>query len=1074
MRRFRAIAIVAAVCMSFGTVSAEVPTVHSLITNVRVVDGTGAPARRASVRIQGDRIVEIGDLSPQKSEAVIDGAGHVLAPGFVDTHSHHDSELFEQPEALAAVSQGITTIIVGQDGSNGIPLPELFRRMRQVRVAVNVGAYVGHNGIRRAVMKKDFRRHATPKEIERMRQLVREGMLTGALGLSSGLEYDPGIYSSKEEVIALAREAAAAHGRYSSHMRSEDRRVWQALDELIEIGRATGMPVHVSHMKLAMTDWWGQAGRFIARMDEARAQGIDVTGDIYPYEYWESGLTVLFPDRDFENRASAEFALRSLATPDGLLMSSFTPDPSLAGKTVAQIARLRGTDAPTTLMDLIREAERSDGIAGVIGTSMSPADISTLIAWPHANICTDGSLDDRHPRGAGAMTRVLRQYVREQPLLTLEQAVAKLSATAAASAGIRDRGVIRPGMRADLVLFDPATVTDRATLAQPAALSIGIHRVWVNGQVVFENGRATAARPGMAVLREPQEAAVTAPIAGGASVGPALHDVVVRGGTIYDGSGKMPYAGDVVVDGDRIAYVGRTRGDRGRTEIDARDRAVTPGFINMLSWAVDSLLVDGRGQSDLRQGVTLEVFGEGSSMGPLNEAMKRARREQQGDIRYEVDWTTLGEYLERLEQRGVAPNVASFIGATTPRSYVLESRDVDPTSEQLGQMRGLVRGAMEEGALGVAASLIYVPGAFAETVELVALAEEAGRCGGIYVSHMRSEGDRLLEALDETIDIARRAGVPAEIYHLKAAGKQNWPKLEEAIRRIEQARAGGVRITADMYTYTAGATGLSASMPPWVQEGGLDAWIERLKDPKLRARVLADMRAPKSDWENLYRSAGGGRNVLLVEFKTSALKPLTGKTLAEVARTRNISAEEAAIDLVIEDHSRVEAVYFMMSEENVRRQIALPFMSFASDAPAPAASGVFLASNVHPRAYGTFARLLGKYVRDEKAITLEEAVRRLTSYPAANLGLRERGSLTEGNFADVVIFDPDTITDRATYEKPHQYATGVTHVLVNGKLALKDGEPTGAASGRVVRGRAWKGWSDGGCRASSRDWSWAR
>lgn len=501
MTRFRAVALMVASYAFFGATFAEVPAVRSLITNVRVVDGTGAPARRAAVRIQGDQIVEIGDLSRQPGERVIDGAGHVLAPGFIDTHSHHDGELFEQPDALAAVSQGITTIIVGQDGSNAYPLPELFRRMRQVPVAVNVGAYVGHNGIRSTVMGEDFRRHATPEEIGRMRELVREGMRAGALGISTGLEYDPGIYSSKEEVVALAREAAAAHGRYSSHMRSEDRRVWEALDELIEIGRATGMPVHVSHMKLAMTDWWGQAGRFIARMDAARAQGIDVTGDVYPYEYWQSGLTVLFPDRDFGNRASAEFALRSLATPEGLLISSFTPDPSLVGKTVAQIARLRGTDPATTLMALIRESESSKGIAGVIGTSMSPADIASLVAWPHANICTDGSLDDRHPRGAGAMTRVLRQYVREQHLLTLEQAVAKLSATAAASAGIRDRGQIRPGMRADLVLFDPATVTDRASLAQPAALSVGIDRVWVNGQVVFENGKATAARPGVSVLR---------------------------------------------------------------------------------------------------------------------------------------------------------------------------------------------------------------------------------------------------------------------------------------------------------------------------------------------------------------------------------------------------------------------------------------------------------------------------------------------------------------------------------------------------------------------------------------------
>ena len=546
-------------------------------------------------------------------------------------------------------------------------------------------------------------------------------------------------------------------------------------------------------------------------------------------------------------------------------------------------------------------------------------------------------------------------------------------------------------------------------------------------------------------------------------------DVVIRGGTVYDGSGGAPFRGDVAVRGDRIAYVGPRSPFRGEREIDARGRVVSPGFINMLSWATESLIADGRGWSDLAQGVTLEVMGEGSSMGPLSPEMKRREAERQGDIRYPISWTTLDEYLTHLERRGVGPNVASFVGAETVRVHVLGEGDVDPGSAQLDQMRGLVRQAMEDGALGVGSSLIYAPGAYAETPELVALAAEAGRCGGLYISHLRYESDRLLEGVDELIEISRRSGAPAEIYHLKAAGRTNWPKLDQAIARVKAARAEGLRITANMYTYTAGSTGLDAAMPPWVQAGGREAWIARLKDPATRARVIADMRDPSPAWENLYRHAGA-EGTLLVGFRTEALKPLAGKTLAEVARERGVSPEDAAIDLVIADGTRVQVVYFLMSEENVRRQTALPWMSFGSDAAALAPEGVFLRSSTHPRAYGNFARLLGKYVREERALTLAEAVRRMTSFPADNLGLRDRGRLREGAYADVVVFDPETVTDHATYEKPHQLATGVSHVLVNGGLALDGGKPTGAATGRVVRGQGWRGWPDGGCRANAAAW----
>jgi N-acyl-D-amino-acid deacylase len=536
------------------------------------------------------------------------------------------------------------------------------------------------------------------------------------------------------------------------------------------------------------------------------------------------------------------------------------------------------------------------------------------------------------------------------------------------------------------------------------------------------------------------------------------YDVVLKGGTIYDGSGGAPFLGDVAIRGDSIAYVGPSAPGRARREVDARGLAVAPGFVNMLSWATESLLEDPRAESDIRQGVTLEVFGEGWSMGPLNDAMKRSTREEQGDIKFDIAWTTLGEYLEHLERRGIAPNVASFVGATTVRIHELGYDDRPPTPVELARMQQLVRQAMEEGALGVGSSLIYAPAFYAGTDELVALAQAAAPYGGMYISHMRSEGNRLLEAVDELITIARRAGVPAEIYHLKAAGTGNWTKLPAVIAKVDSARAAGLRITADMYTYTAGATGLDAAMPPWVQEGGYKAWAARLGEPQVRERVASEMRTPTDAWENLLLGAGSAEKVLLVAFKADSLKRYTGKTLAEMARLRGASPEETAMDLVIQDGSRVGTVYFLMSEENVRRQMVIPWVSFGSDAEAPAPAGVFLKSNPHPRAYGNFARVLGQYARDEQLLTLQEAVRRLAALPAENLKLRRRGRLATGNFADVVAFDPATIRDHATYDRPHQYATGMRHVFVNGTQVLRDGEHTGATPGRVVRGPGWTGW----------------
>ena len=549
-------------------------------------------------------------------------------------------------------------------------------------------------------------------------------------------------------------------------------------------------------------------------------------------------------------------------------------------------------------------------------------------------------------------------------------------------------------------------------------------------------------------------------------------DVVIRDGLIVDGTGAAPYRGDVAITGERISYVGKHAPGHGRREVAAHGLAVTPGFINMLAHPEESLLIDGRALSDLTQGVTLEVMGE-DSMGPLSPQMKELARARQSIIHYDVDWSTLGEYLEHTVKRGIAPNIASFVGAGTVRTNLLGEDDVQPTPAQLASMRALVHQAMEEGALGVTTALIYSPNGYARTPELVALASESALCGGMYIAHMRSEADRIDEAVQETIRIARESGAPAEIYHLKFAGTSNWGKIDGVIRAVETARATGTRITADMYTYTAGATGLDAAMPPWVQDGGLEKWIERLKDPATRAKVIAEMKNPAPTWENLYLRAGAS-GMLLLEFKNPALRRYLGHTLADVATERGVSPEDAAIDLVIEDGTRVGVAYFLMSEDNIRRQVRLPWVSFGSDAGAPAPEGVFLESSEHPRAYGNFARVLARYVRDEHVITLEEAIRKLSGFPASTLSLKDRGLLRKGFYADVVIFDPAAIQDHATFDKPHQLSTGVVDVWVNGIQALRDGVATGAASGRVVRGRAWTGWPHGGCRAASNDWTWNR
>jgi N-acyl-D-amino-acid deacylase len=529
-------------------------------------------------------------------------------------------------------------------------------------------------------------------------------------------------------------------------------------------------------------------------------------------------------------------------------------------------------------------------------------------------------------------------------------------------------------------------------------------------------------------------------------------DYVIKGGTVYDGSGGEARVADVAIRGDRIAGVGDFATAPAKNVIDAHGLAVAPGFINMLSWSTESLIQDGRSESEIRQGVTTEIMGEGESMGPVNDRVREHMLREQADIKYDIKWKTLAEYLQYLEMRGVSCNVASFLGATTVREYVIGFEDKQPTPQQLDQMRELVRKEMEAGALGIGTSLIYPPAFYAKTEELIELCKVAAKYQGKYISHMRSEGNQLFEAFDELLRIAREANIPAEVYHIKAAGQKNWAKEDELLSRIEAAQKEGLKIRANMYTYTAAGTGLDACFPPWTEDGGYPALFKRLRDPATREKIKTEVKIDSDKWENLYLAAGSPDKILLVGFKSEKLKPLTGKTLAEVAETRGKDPIDTAMDLVAEDESRISTVYFLMSEENVKKELAKPWIAFGSDEASQAPEGPFLKSNPHPRAYGNFVRVLGKYCRDEKVLTLPEAVRRLSALPATNLGLDHRGFLKEGMFADVVVFDAAAMTDHATFDKPHQYATGMKYVFVNGGQVLKDGEHTGAKPGRALWG----------------------
>ncbi len=1070
---------------------APAPAADLTVTNARIWTGNASRPWAQALAVKGDRIVAIGsgaEVAKLTGSAtrVIDARGQFVVPGFIDSHVHFvtsgaqlagvqlrdaktPSEFVARIKAFAATVPAGTWIEGGnwdhQNWGGELPRSEWIDSVTPNH-PVWISRLDGHMALANAAAMKAAGVTRNTKEVEGG-AIVRDaaGNPTGIFKDNAQSVIDNIVpewtFETRDRALAAAMKYVASKGVTSVHNMGS----WNDLATSERAHKAGTLTTRIyaavplrTWEKLRDTvaarghgDEWLRIGGLKAFVDGSLGSHTAAMFDAFTDLPSDSGLLVETPEDLYKMTSGADKAglhvlvhaigdrainlqlniFERVAKEDGARDRRFRIEHAqhIAPRDISRFAALGVIPSmqPYHAIDDGRWAEKLIGherakttyaFRSLLDAGAQPAFGSDWFVAPPTPLdgiyaaVTRRTLDDKNPGG----------WIPEQKI-TVEEALRAYTINAAhASFDESNRGSLERGKLADFVIID----RDLTRVSPETIRDAKIVRTVVGGRTVY-----SAETP--------------------------KYDVIIRGGTVYDGSGSPGVAADVAISGDTVAGIGDFSGADAARVVDARGLAVAPGFINMLSWATETLLIDPHGQGDIRQGVTLEVFGEGESMGPINDAMRKDIIESQGDLRFDVPWTTLGEYLEHLERRGVSTNVASFVGATTVRVHEIGYADRPPTGDELARMQTLVRSAMEEGALGVGSSLIYAPAFYAKTDELIALAKAAAPYGGRYISHMRSEGNRLLEAVDELIRIAREGGVGGEIYHLKAAGKQNWRKLDAVIAKVDSARKAGQDISADMYTYTAGSTGLDAAMPPWVQEGGYKAWSERLKKPEIRQRVAREMKTPSNDWENFFLAAGPD-GTLMVGFKADSLKQYTGKTLTEVARMRGTSPEETAMDLVILDGSRVQVVYFLMSEENVKRQVALPWVSFGSDAGSMAPNLPFTKSSTHPRAYGNFARVLGKYSRDEKALSLSDAIRRLSGFPARNLKLRKRGELRAGYFADVVVFDPATIADHATFDKPHQYSTGMRHVFVNGTQVLRDGEHTGATPGRVVRGPGWKGW----------------
>lgn len=1071
---------------------APVPAADLAVINARIWTGNPARPWAQALAVKGDKIIAVGSGAEVAKltgggTQVVDAKGQFVVPGFIDSHVHFitagsqlasvqlrdaktPAEFIARIKAFAATLAPGTWIEGGnwdhQNWGGDLPRAEWIDSVTPNH-PVWISRLDGHMALANAVAMKSAGVSRETKEIDGG-TIVRDtaGSPTGIFKDNAqsliGRAVPEWTAETRDRALSAAMSFVASKGVTSVHNMGS----WADIAAFERAHKAGALKTRI-YAAVPMSSWerlrdtvaqrghgdeWLRIGGLKAFVDGSLGSHTAAMFDAFSDAPGDSGLLVETPEDLYRMTSGADKAglhvmvhaigdrainlqlniFERVARENGARDRRFRIEHAqhIAPRDIPRFAQLSVIPSmqPYHAIDDGRWAEKFIGrerarttyaFRSLVDAGAQPAFGSDWFVAPPTPLegiyaaVTRRTLDDKNPGG----------WIPEQKI-TVEEALQAYTVNAARASFDEDnRGSLERGKLADFVIID----RDLTRIPPETIRDAQIVRTVVGGRTVYSKSAAS-------------------------------FDVVIAGGTVYDGTGKPGVVADVAIKGDTVVGVGDYSTAETRFVIDARGLAVAPGFINMLSWATESLLVDPHSQGDIRQGVTLEVFGEGESMGPINASMRKDMLDSQGDLKFEVPWTTLGEYLEHLEKRGVSTNVASFIGATTVRIHELGYADRAPTSQELVRMQGLVRAAMEEGALGVGSSLIYAPAFYAKTDELVALAKASAPYGGRYISHMRSEGNRLLEAVDELITIGRAAGVGAEIYHLKAAGQHNWGKLDAVIAKVEAARASGQDVTADMYTYTAGSTGLDAAMPPWVQEGGYKAWSTRLRNPETRQRVAREMRTPSNDWENFFLAAGPDRTVM-AGFKADSLKQYTGKTLSEVAKIRGKSPEETAMDLVILDGSRVQVIYFLMSEENVKRQVGLPWVSFGSDGGSMSVKPPFTLSNTHPRAYGNFARVLGKYSRDEGAVALADAIHRMTGYPAKNLKLTRRGELRPGNFADIVVFDPATVADHATFEKPHQYSTGVKHVFVNGTHVLSDGEHTGATPGRVVRGRGWKGWA---------------
>ncbi len=1055
---------------------AQSPQFDLIITNARIVDGSGSPWHYGDLAVSKDRIARVtprGMLASTSAIKRIDGQGTlVLSPGFIDIQSHsREAILSGDGRVISKVSQGITTEIMGEGSSNAPASaksateadrqfigPHGFARwldaMKKHGSSVNFGSYVGQGTIR-AFAKGMAAGKATPDELASMKAAMKEAMEDGAFGLASALIYPPGSYSDTEEIVEVAKVMSPYGGTYITHMRSEANDIFPALEEAIRIGKEAKVPVELYHLKMAGRRNWAKSTEFLATINNARAQGVDLQANMYPYTAGSTGLTSCLPPwaaedgKLYENisnptvreKMRAEMLsdrtnwenLCGASTPEGVLvLGLLKPENKIyAGKYLSEISAMKSKPWTETVFELLASERQR---IGTVYFMMSEENVEAKMKQPWMKFGTDAGAADPdkatglvHPRSYGTATRILGHYVRERKVMTLEEAVRKMTSATALRLGIMDRGLLKPGLKADLVLFDAATVGSPATYTAPHQISTGIHSVFVNGAAVWQGGKHTGATPGD-IVRGP----------GYAKYAGVAYDLLYRNAKIIDGTGAGWYMGDLAVKDGKIAAItpaGLLKSSTAKQALDLKGLALTPGFIDIQSHSREALTTgDGRLISKITQGITTEIMGEGWSNAPANE-----KTGDQADKNF-TGPHSFDRWLKAMQARGSSANFGSFVGAGTIRAFGKGFAMGDATPNELNVMRAAVKESMQDGAFGLASALIYPPGSYASTSELTELAKSMSAFGGTYISHIRSEADKFIEALEEAMSIGNNGSVPVEIYHLKAVGRNNWKLLDPALQLIQKSRADGIDIQANMYPYVASGTALTALLPDWAAADG--KLFANLDNPDSRGRIIADMLKDNK-----------GRDADLVQpigMRKPENKKYIGQRLNKIAEGMNLPWPEAAIALLRSERHGISTIYYIINETNIEKQLKMPWIKISTDAGGtnPATAN----GPTHPRTYGTYPRVLGFYARELKTIPLEDAVFKMTGAVATRLSLHNRGILRPGMAADLVIFDPATVRDKATFENPHQLSTGIQQVIVNGVVVVNEGKHTGAKPGIILRG----------------------